>query len=104
MKLPFKSIRWRLQVWHGVLLLLVLLAVGLKSYFLARENRFGVIDQELQRQCIVDAEAIVAGGPYVGKERVGKAEAAAANSTTSENKALAPQAQTTKTPIMCIKR
>ena len=100
MKLPFKSMRWRLQAWHGVLLLLVLLAVGLKSYFLARENRFGVIDQELQRQCIVDAEAIVAGGLSVKQEVFGNPGRATGTSTVSTNDALEPQSQAKYTAIL----
>ncbi|HSH95377.1 MAG TPA: hypothetical protein VK968_14635, partial [Roseimicrobium sp.] len=47
---PFKSIRWRLQAWHGLMLLVVLLAFGVTSYYLAFENRMRRIDQELQRR------------------------------------------------------
>ncbi|HWY30953.1 MAG TPA: hypothetical protein VNX46_09375, partial [Candidatus Acidoferrum sp.] len=85
MKLPFKSIRWRVQVWHGVLLLLVLLAVGLRVYILACEYRFGVIDQELQRQCIVDAEAIVGGGLSQKQEIFGSPTNATGISAVSTN-------------------
>lgn len=53
MKISFKSIRWRIQLWHGLLLLLVLAAFGIRSYYLARENRFSVIDQDLRHQSIL---------------------------------------------------
>ncbi len=58
MKLPFKSIRWRLQAWHGVLLLLVLLAFGFWSYHLARENRFEAVDRELWQESVLVAVAM----------------------------------------------
>ena len=49
MKLPFKSIRWRLQMWHGAILILVLIAFGWTAYRLSYENRLHLIDQELQQ-------------------------------------------------------
>jgi heavy metal sensor kinase len=52
MNFLFKSIRWRVQLWHGVILLAVLSAFEYTSYYLARENRFRLVDQELQRQAI----------------------------------------------------
>ncbi len=45
----FHSIRWRLQIWHGAVLLLVLTAFGFTAYQLAHENRFRMIDRELQK-------------------------------------------------------
>jgi len=46
----FKSIQWRLQLWHGLLLLIVLIGFGLTAYRLecAREMRH--IDEELQER------------------------------------------------------
>lgn len=49
MKFTFKSIRWRLQAWHGLLLLFVLTAFGLRSYYLARESRLTTVDLDLKR-------------------------------------------------------
>lgn len=45
----FHSIRWRLQLWHGAVLLIVLTAFGFTAYRLAYENRFRLIDRELQK-------------------------------------------------------
>jgi heavy metal sensor kinase len=44
------SIRWRLQVWHGLLLVLVLAGFGLTAYHVARDNQFRRIDQELDQR------------------------------------------------------
>jgi two-component system, OmpR family, sensor kinase len=49
----FKSIRWRLQAWHGLLLLAVLAAFGSTAYYLALENRLRRVDQELQRRAAI---------------------------------------------------
>lgn len=58
MKLPFKSIRWRLQAWHAVLLLLVLLGFGLRSYLLTRDNRLAVFDRTLLREGVLVSAAM----------------------------------------------
>jgi len=44
----FRSIRWRLQAWHGLILLLVLAAFGYTAYTVARDNQLRRIDQELE--------------------------------------------------------
>lgn len=49
MKNPFQSIRWRLQAWHGLMLLLVLAAFGATAWYLVRDNRLRRVDAELQR-------------------------------------------------------
>jgi len=49
MKTLFHSLRWRLQAWHGLLLLLVIMASILPSYHLARENQVQRIDHELRQ-------------------------------------------------------
>ncbi|MFV1994750.1 MAG: ATP-binding protein [Verrucomicrobiales bacterium] len=49
----FKSIRWRLQLWHGVLLVLVLAGYGWTSYRAAMRHRMASIDRELQRHSAV---------------------------------------------------
>src|SRR5947209_6566846 len=46
----FKSIRWRLQLWYGLILVVVLAGFGLTAYQLQRGRLFRRIDQELQRR------------------------------------------------------
>ncbi len=53
-----KSLRWRLQAWHGLVLLVVLAAFGITAYELVRENQFKRIDAELQRRMLVVAASI----------------------------------------------
>src|SRR4051812_40996494 len=50
------SIRWRLQLWHGLLLVVVLAGFGLTAYQLQRSTQLRRIDEELQ------ARLTVAGG------------------------------------------
>jgi heavy metal sensor kinase len=45
-----KSIRWRLQVWHGLLLVLVLTGFGFTAYRLSRDNQLRRVDQELNQR------------------------------------------------------
>src|SRR6266481_6366902 len=47
------SIRWRLQLWHGLLLVLVLAGFGVTAYQLQRSNQLRRIDQELQHRIAV---------------------------------------------------
>jgi len=47
MKAPLHSIRWRVQVWHGLILLAVVVAFCLTAYQLAWNNQLRRIDQEL---------------------------------------------------------
>ncbi len=42
------SIRWRIQIWHGLLLLLVLTGFGVTAYQLQRANALRHLDSELQ--------------------------------------------------------
>src|SRR5512139_3482535 len=53
-----QSIRWRLQIWHGAMLLLVLAAFGCTAFYLARESRLGRVDRELQRRMSVLTAAL----------------------------------------------
>jgi two-component system OmpR family sensor kinase len=65
---PFhKSLRWRLQAWHSIILLTVLVAFGGTAYWLVRENSFKRIDTELQRRLMVVASGI--GPPLPGDMR-----------------------------------
>jgi heavy metal sensor kinase len=45
-----KSIRWRLQVWHSLILVLVLTGFGVTAYRVARDNQLRRIDQDLQQR------------------------------------------------------
>ena len=49
----FTSIRWRLQAWHGLILVAVLAGFGLTAYQVARENQLRRIDQELDQRLMV---------------------------------------------------
>jgi signal transduction histidine kinase len=53
-----KSIQWRLQMWHGALLLLILVAFGCTAYELARQMRFRLIDEEMEHATQQMLEAI----------------------------------------------
>ncbi len=46
----FKSIRWRLQLWYGVLLVAVLSGFGITVYQLENARQLRRIDEELQRR------------------------------------------------------
>jgi heavy metal sensor kinase len=42
----FNSIRWRLQAWHGLILVAVLAGFGFTAYHAARDNQLRRLDQE----------------------------------------------------------
>jgi two-component system OmpR family sensor kinase len=46
----FRSIKWRLQLWYGLILVIVLTGFGFTAYQLERGRAFGRIDDELQRR------------------------------------------------------
>src|ERR1700677_4438779 len=46
----FKSIKWRLQIWYGLILVGVLAGFGLTAYHLARDEQFGRLDNELHQR------------------------------------------------------
>ena len=46
----FQSIRWRLQLWHGLILLAVLAGFGFTAYRLQYANELNRVDQELQQR------------------------------------------------------
>jgi heavy metal sensor kinase len=52
------SIRWRMQVWHGLLLLAVLTAFGTTAYWLIQDNHLRRVDQELQRRLAMVAASV----------------------------------------------
>jgi signal transduction histidine kinase len=47
--LPFQSIRWRIQAWHGLILLIAIAAFCATAYQLAWLNQSRRIDREIQR-------------------------------------------------------
>ncbi len=47
MKSPFQSIRWRLQAWHGLILLAAVTALCFTTYRLAWNHQLHAIDQSL---------------------------------------------------------
>jgi two-component system, OmpR family, sensor kinase len=54
----FKSIKWRLQIWYGLILVFVLAGFGFTAYQLERGRLFGRIDDELHRRVQVLANAL----------------------------------------------
>ena len=54
----FKSIKWRLQLWYGLILVVVLAGFGFTSYQLERGRLLGRIDDELDRRVGVLAKAL----------------------------------------------
>src|SRR6187455_252298 len=46
----FRSIKWSLQLWHGVILLLVLAGFGYTAFELQRTREFRRVDEELQER------------------------------------------------------
>lgn len=45
-----RSIRWRLQAWHGGLLLLVLIGFGWTAFLLEQDRQLRLLDEELRRR------------------------------------------------------
>ncbi|HTV38978.1 MAG TPA: ATP-binding protein [Candidatus Sulfotelmatobacter sp.] len=54
----FKSIKWRLQIWYGLILMVVLVALGYTACALQRNLLFNRVDGELQRRFSVLADAL----------------------------------------------
>ena len=54
----FKSIKWRLQIWYGLILVVVLAGFGFTSYQLERNRQFRRVDDELHRRFSVLANAL----------------------------------------------
>jgi two-component system OmpR family sensor kinase len=61
-----KSIRWRLQLWLGFLLLCVLSGFGVTVYQLQRVNQLQQIDEEVKRR-VAALSLAVRGGPPPGE-------------------------------------
>jgi two-component system, OmpR family, sensor kinase len=54
----FKSIKWRLQIWYGLILVVVLATLGFTAYRLQRSSMFGRNIDELHRRFAVLADAL----------------------------------------------
>lgn len=54
----FNSIRWRLQIWYGLILVAVLVGFGLTAFELERARVFRRVDDELQRRASFLANAL----------------------------------------------
>src|SRR5882724_3739379 len=53
-----KSIKWRLQIWYGLILVVVLAGFGFTSYQLERGRQFRRIDDELHQRLEVLKNAL----------------------------------------------
>lgn len=62
------SIRWRLHIWYGLILVAVLTGFGVTAYHLERTTRFRRIDEELQRRLDVLARGLRPPRPRPGAE------------------------------------
>src|SRR5690348_10525467 len=60
----FRSIRWRLQLWYGLLLFLVLAGFGFTAIRLERDREFQRVDDELQQRLRILEDAT---RPVVGR-------------------------------------
>jgi heavy metal sensor kinase len=54
----FKSIKWRLQIWYGLILVVVLAGFGFTSYQLERSRQFRRIDDALHQRISVLGNAL----------------------------------------------
>jgi two-component system OmpR family sensor kinase len=57
------SLRWRIQLWHGALLLGVLIALGLAAYRYQRTSQLRRIDAELRERVALLMESLPTRGP-----------------------------------------
>src|SRR5690348_10675704 len=63
----FNSIRWRLQAWHSLILVTVLIGFGVTAYRVARGNQLRRIDQELQQRLMTAFRPGPPGEPHSPK-------------------------------------
>lgn len=71
MKLAPQSLRWRLQAWYGLLLLIVLCAFGFTALHLEKAERLRSLDSDLQRRlsALVNALRATPGRPPEDRPR-----------------------------------
>ena len=65
----FKSIKWRLQLWYGLILVVVLAGFGFTAYQLERNRQFRRIDDELHRRVDFLAKGLHRPPPQRGPNR-----------------------------------
>src|SRR6476659_2913301 len=63
----FNSIRWRLQIWYGLILLAVLSGFGITAYQLYRNRMLRGVDDELQHRAGVILNAMRQSGRNRGQ-------------------------------------
>ena len=54
----FKSIKWRLQLWYGLILVLVLSGFGFTAYELEKNRQFRRLNDELHQRVVVLSAAL----------------------------------------------
>ena len=52
------SVRWRMQLWHGLLLVLVLVGFGFTAWRMQRAEQFRRVDRELEQRIAVVADLL----------------------------------------------
>ncbi len=72
MKLLPHSIRWRIQAWHGLILVLVLLGFSATAYRLRQIDELRHLDSELEGRLALLNAAIARGGPPSGPGQGGE--------------------------------
>jgi signal transduction histidine kinase len=68
----FHSVRWRLQLWHGLLLVLALAGFGFTAWELQRENQLSRVDRELEQRMGIIEGAMRPGKADAGPPQPGK--------------------------------
>jgi len=63
MKTMFRSIKWRLQAWHGLILVAVLIGFGVIAEQLQRADEFRHVDRELEQRVNILHTVLRSGGP-----------------------------------------
>lgn len=64
-----RSLRWRLQLWYGLLLVVVLCGFGFTAWHLERTRRFRHMDEELQSRLSMLVDALRAAPERADKKR-----------------------------------
>jgi heavy metal sensor kinase len=68
----FHSLRWRLQLWHGLLLTVVLAGFGFTAWQLQRATQFQRVEQELEQHISVIAGAMRRAGGLADRLQLGE--------------------------------
>lgn len=65
----FRSIRWQLQAWHGLLLAVILGGLGVTACLFERAHQLEALDQQLQSLAALTANSSRPGGPRNDPDR-----------------------------------